>query len=618
MASAGVHLRRAGTLSIVLASVLLGLAPGAASASDLEACAPSAEVTAALDRIPSSRVGYQSYAQFSEQRIGGLRTLRSRFPGDLFVERTYVEFLSRMPSRSDLIEEYRALHEQHPDDPRLAYLYGLTLFGLRTPEATALFEAALAKAPAFPWPHLALVSVYTAPRFLNREKSAANLRDFLDRCPGVLEGYGRVELFDDPETVRQATQSFRRLVQSRRDTEALAAYRTLWALEFRTQASTEHDRQRDRVAADLKRIRSLRLKDRKEWYETLVEGYRLLDDQPEADRLAADGQRRFPHPWDQAPFEVWARDHPQPAPEAPAEEKRAYDRALVKQSDVWMKRLPGNALLWIERLDALDRLDDAPAADVESAVERTVTLSETYAGSWGADPGTYFDGAKALVMKGLRPEKVVELARKGLDQMDAQAGTPVSDLILPERTSELEFDDDLERVGGIALEIEGYLALRQTERARRELVQLDERLQKIEALAGERVEPRRQWSAEKSEYWSLSARLAEIENRRVDAMSLYQNALLARLESRDTPETGERDVLADGARRLWDALGGTPGGWQDWYGRRAAALETTSRLTWESSQDPLPAFEIVDLAGRTWRSSDLKGKVTLLNVWASW
>lgn len=33
---------------------------------------------------------------------------------------------------------------------------------------------------------------------------------------------------------------------------------------------------------------------------------------------------------------------------------------------------------------------------------------------------------------------------------------------------------------------------------------------------------------------------------------------------------------------------------------------------------PLPDFATTDLGGRTWRLSDLKGKVTLLDLWATW
>ena len=33
---------------------------------------------------------------------------------------------------------------------------------------------------------------------------------------------------------------------------------------------------------------------------------------------------------------------------------------------------------------------------------------------------------------------------------------------------------------------------------------------------------------------------------------------------------------------------------------------------------PLPKFKLKDLEGRTWKLSDLKEKVTLINVWATW
>jgi len=34
--------------------------------------------------------------------------------------------------------------------------------------------------------------------------------------------------------------------------------------------------------------------------------------------------------------------------------------------------------------------------------------------------------------------------------------------------------------------------------------------------------------------------------------------------------------------------------------------------------EPLPDFQLTDLQGKTWRLADLKGKVTFINVWASW
>ncbi len=43
--------------------------------------------------------------------------------------------------------------------------------------------------------------------------------------------------------------------------------------------------------------------------------------------------------------------------------------------------------------------------------------------------------------------------------------------------------------------------------------------------------------------------------------------------------------------------------------------DRSKRLRFER---PLPEFKLKDLQGRTWTLSDLKGKVTLINVWATW
>ena len=611
-------IRSAGTVCAALLAALLRFAPAGARAADFEACAPSAEVKAALDGIPSYNYGDQPYSQYSERKIASLRALRSRFPGNLFVERAYVESLGRTASRDGLIEEYKALHDRQPDDPLLAYLYGLTLYGLRTPEAITLFDAALDKAPLSPWPHLTLSEVYVAPRFSSREKSAAHLKAYLDRCPGNLDGYGEIEVLDDPVAIRQGTERFRRLLETRRDPEALAAYPTLWGLEFQTRPGTERDRLRRQVAADLKRIRSLGLKDRSEWYAALTQGYQLLGNQKEIDRTLKEGSRRFPRPWDTTAEEVWDRSHPAPTPETPPGEKRAYYSALLKASDDWVKSFPRNVYLLETRLEAMAHLDDVPAADVTATVDRLVALTENNAGPSGASRWIYFDTAKALSQKAIEPERVVALARKGLDRLEFDLSRPVGDLSLPERVQENAFDNDMERFDGNAVVVEGYLALRQPEQARGELARLDQRLRRLDSLAGDKDDFKRSCARERSSYWWLAARLAEIENRKIDAMAFYGNALLARFDTREIPERDVPDRLADGARRLWSELGGTEAGWQESYGRREAELEGASRLTWVSSRDPLPAFELVDLGGRTWRSADLKGKVTLLNVWATW
>ena len=44
----------------------------------------------------------------------------------------------------------------------------------------------------------------------------------------------------------------------------------------------------------------------------------------------------------------------------------------------------------------------------------------------------------------------------------------------------------------------------------------------------------------------------------------------------------------------------------------------SSQLNWIQLDKPLPDFEISDAEGKSWRLADLKGKVTLVNLWATW
>ena len=171
---------------------------------------------------------------------------------------------------------------------------------------------------------------------------------------------------------------------------------------------------------------------------------------------------------------------------------------------------------------------------------------------------------------------------------------------------------------GLALEADAYLELHQPDKARLTLEHFNERLQELNSLAGDDEGRKKEYASHESEYRYLMARLSEADNHPQDAMALYVDALLTRLSSDAMPKAGEKDELADNARKLWDKLGGTSAGWDLWYGKRAAAELAKSHLTWEAANDPLPGFEVADLEGKTWKLSDLGGKVVLLNFWATW
>jgi hypothetical protein len=602
----------------ILAASLIGFISQPLRAQDFNACAPPPQVKAALDQLRSIARPDQTGKEFSEERRAQIQALAGQFPHDFFVDRASIDFQPGTLERTKLIEQYKALHEQSPDSAPLAYLYGLTLVERRTPEAIKLFDASLEEAPQFPWPHLALANIYTSPVFSQKEKAVSHMKAFLGLCPSTLEGYDVLTRVDDKELARQGAAKLRELLQTRSDAEALGAYPTLWSLEFKAHPPSEYDPLRKQVAEDLKRIRALNV-NKREWYQALEEGYKLVNDQKQSDWAKEERESRFPQWWELAASEKWWKDNKWPKPEDPPERRHEFFSALLKESAEWVKARPNATFMWTERLDAMTHLEDVPIAEVEATADSALKTEERNAGPEGPESGVFFEVAEAFSKKQIHPERVVELARKGLEQLEVESKQPPHDLYATKDMTEWRnFNRASERFRGVALETDGYVRLGQAEKAQQELAQLEPRLNELKSLAGDKDDRKKDCAGMEASYWGLAARLAELQNRKLDAMAFYENALLTRLQAGIRPEAGEKDEIAEGAQKLWASLGGTDEGWKTWYGRPAAELAAKSQLTWERANEPLPSFELADVQGKTWRLADVKGKVVLLNVWASW
>jgi thiol-disulfide isomerase/thioredoxin len=117
-----------------------------------------------------------------------------------------------------------------------------------------------------------------------------------------------------------------------------------------------------------------------------------------------------------------------------------------------------------------------------------------------------------------------------------------------------------------------------------------------------------------SGYWLNRARFEALQNHVQDALAYYQRALQTRVEA-PKPSRGKwRDELTDEARALWTTQGGSDAAWTLW----SRIATNNAQGTWEKASKTIPAFELTDLGGRTWRLKDLNGKTVLINVWATW
>jgi hypothetical protein len=593
-------------------ALLLAASPGII----LAQCTPSAAVQTAIDELP---IGFirSTWQKYDED----LRALRTRFPQDLFVQRKFIQRSRRKFGDDKVLAEYKGLHDKNPDDPVPAYLYGLALEGRQSGESIKLFEDALAKSPGFPWPHLGLTEVYSTPVFLNNQERLKHLQAFLTACPDALEGYSWFTDTDDKAVLVSYAAKLRALLLPRTDYPAMGAYAPLWSLEFKAHPPSEYDGVRKQITEDLQRIRALKREDQRQWYYTLEAGYKLAKDQKQADWAHDERQRRLPEAWELYSMSKWYKDHPHPNTDDSAAQKRAYYADLLKQSDQWLKQRPEMTRVWDARLGAMEYLDDVSAADVLTAVNTDLKLTTDDIGPAWLLPSEYFTIARVLWRKHLDPERLVELAQKALVKVKLaqESAQPVyfDGDATQENLQWAKFYQSVDAVTGCEYEATGYLDLKQLSKARLVLIRMEDELQTLKAAAGDQADFKKDYTGRLATWWALMARTAELEGHDQDAMAYYEHSLLSRFEAQQTPETGLKDEVADDARRMWTKLGGTNEGWQLWYVNQANMLATQSTLTWQEANEPLPAFELTDLKGKTWTQASLKGKTTFLNFWAS-
>jgi thiol-disulfide isomerase/thioredoxin len=65
-------------------------------------------------------------------------------------------------------------------------------------------------------------------------------------------------------------------------------------------------------------------------------------------------------------------------------------------------------------------------------------------------------------------------------------------------------------------------------------------------------------------------------------------------------------------------MGGTETAWTVWSKPPAEKPAEAADARWEKPTQTIPSFELADLSGKTWKLTDLKGKVVLINLWATW
>lgn len=609
-------------------------------------CGASPKIQAALDNIYKQKQapGETDYAYW-HSTMQALKTLAQRYPHNYFVQRAYVTRLigpdpstQGWPSERGALQaiaEYKALHKRHPHDAVIAELYATTLIDRDTPAAIKLLEGALQENPSFPWPNMALVRIYTSRNFHDPAKAESHLSAFLSACPENLSAYTWVQGMGIDEFTRKIAPQWRKILAKQLEKrkvsdQAIGEYPALWGLEFRLHPRTDYGALRKQVAADVARIRALKMQKSFAWWYTLGQGYTLMGDSKQVKWAQTGRDKRIPAsgPYPGMPeVAKWFKHHPYPKPDATKDKRQAFFREELKQTDLWTKKYPDSRQIWRVRMSAMSELDDVPVAECAATVKKLYQLERANAGPLPIYWWTYIQLADFLSQKQADPALEVELARKGLETIEATwEKMPMYDLRVTKDGNDYwpNFYWPAMKARALLYQAQGYTQLKQVNKA---VDALNQAHLQIEALNSDMIaDPARRnlhdrnawYHRYESEYWQRMARLAQLQGHDTDAMAYYQSSLLARFGSDRMPSAGEKDELAARAHKLWVKLGGTQAGWNAWYGQRATAMESKPHMEWQAAGKPLPPFRLTDLHGKTWQLADLKGKVAVLNFWATW
>jgi thiol-disulfide isomerase/thioredoxin len=575
----------------------------------LPGCETAPEVRKILDEKLNGKVLDQmKYAQRVPYERQVLEDLIAKYPREL---EPYQTLVNRM--RWEAPDEFPALHDRlvrmakdNPDDPLALLMAGWVLRGKDTLESIRLLEAARAKAPNFPWPAKELAGVYFSGKRADQNKVKENIEIFFAICPASTDGYAHWLLTKDPSLQPKVAAALRAHLEKETDPKRLRDYETLWGLEFRTRPPVEHDALRKQVAADLKRLESLNPKGDAEWQAFFINGYkqsgasketitamedRLLREYPKSSQaygIVSDRwEKAHKDPEDQTDVAAWEK-HDAEYREALKGWIQDYPDDTFLQRYAWFYNLPDDNLSEKEGIAALDQFLKA-SADYEPL--RSWTLE---------------NAAEFLTHHRWQPERAVDL-------MNQAYALRAKEKAHEEQNDDLSDDDAKEQAKGEVesnREFAGALLKAAKQAGKPAVVQSSLRA----SIEGEAPKDKDNLPG----YWSNRARLASLDNHKLDALVYYQLFFLTRQEAPKAWHGRVRDDEMDEARALWKELGGTEATLAMWSKTPAGKREELAEGRWEKPTKAIPTFELSDLSGKTWRLKELGGKTLLINLWATW
>lgn len=484
-----------------------------------------------------------------------------------------------------------------------------------------MLDAVLEKHPDYAKAHQKLTEIYSSQAFRDVPKFQAHMLAYRKACPAQLDAWTNTGRVDDPAFLRDTAAGLRKLLDGRADEAAMTTYTTLWTTEFKAEPLSQHQQVRERIRKDVARVRAMDLAKYPALWNVLGQGYKLLDD-PEGTKWVEEHQPKSapsnPHPAMEA-IAKWRADNRQ----KPSEDYQDYNARVAQQADEWIRQWPDDPSPLREKFNALRNSQDTPLEDMVQLAEKWLSVYEAHPDNWSP----YLGVAQFYASKNTRYGQLPGLLEKALRELKEPALPSLSDLnsassaqrFMPYTTQWSTWSS----AAGI------YLKIKQYDKARELLSKLGASLAANRPPDSAGPDEGRQFKQYAYQYWTSMARLAHAEGHKLDELAFQRNADVT------APFTSPENVVQSRTqqqRAVWKNLGGTDEGFDAFLNpadastkpatpasapaARPTVVNTASQ--WTALDKPLPDFQFSDAGGKTWTLADLKGKVTLVNLWATW
>lgn len=601
-------------LMLMTTLVLLATPLGAQTSNTLPGCEGPAEIHRTLhDQLETPAFGKLSFLEQETLRRNVLTELAAKYPREVVPKQRLISLAHREeealhPGSWEVFQaNYRQQVKEHPNDPLLLYLAAIALEGTDTPESIRLLNAAKTQAPQFVWPDLQLAEIYNSGKFEDKAKFNEHLTAFWTSCPASTDGSARWMLVKDMALQTKIAAALRPQLEKSTDPDTLKNFRFLWSLEFRTHSPQEHEAVRKQVAADVKRLETVEPHPDADWMNFLIDGYkqsgasdktihaledRLLKQYPQSDEAENIVQKR------------WRDAHKEPTDPKDTAAWTAYRQTNRGAMEEWIREYPDdNSLARFGMISMAFNDYSLPEKDGIAIVDAFLAKGERQ-----DQPGwmwTKYEAAGFLLAHKWQPGRVVDLLQQvqAMQAKDKAESAKRDNLSAEDRKNEEKQNQNTDRSLRSQLIYAAMLAK-----------QPDAVLPFKASIEGNLPEDKNDLSG----YWLDRARFAVLENHRQDALTYYQQALHMRAKAPSWQQGRLEDNLMDESRALWTGMGGTETAFAVWSKAPAALTAAASEARWEKPTKTLPDFQLTDLSGKTWALANLKGKVVLINLWATW